>query len=61
MCIAKPSWAEADLDEGLGEDEGPAGRELQGKPASEHPDWEPVVMDETWTIVTECHRRTDYC
>lgn len=61
MCIATPSWAEADLDEEIGEDEGPAGIELHGKPASEHPDWEWVVMDETWSIVTEWHRRTDYC
>lgn len=60
MCIAKPTWAKPYLKDDE-EDNGPSGRELQGKPASEHPDWKWVVMDECWTIVHEWHRRMDYC
>jgi hypothetical protein len=57
MCIAIPSWNDED-----GEiSPEAAGVGLQGKPASEHPDWKWVVMHETWMIVTEWHRRTDYC
>ena len=57
MCIAIPSW---DDPNGVNDREA-AGVSLQGKPASEHPDWEWVVIDKTWTIVTEWHRRMDYC
>jgi len=36
-------------------------RDVRSKPASEHPDWKWVVMDETWMIMTEWHRRASYC
>jgi hypothetical protein len=64
MCIAMPFWNKANNDEN--EDGGesghqPVGLQYHGKPASEHPDWEWIVMDETWSIIQEWHRRADYC
>jgi hypothetical protein len=55
MCMIIPQWAD---------ENGPNDEEacrVHSKPASEHPDWKWVVMDETWMIMTEWHRRASYC
>lgn len=55
MCMVIPQWADED---GLDDEEA---RAVHNKPASEHPEWKWVTMNETWLIMTEWHRRTDYC
>ena len=53
-----PPWAAEEL---ALEDDEERGVPVHSKPASEHPDWKWVVMDETWMIMTEWHRRASYC
>lgn len=45
----------------IDEDHEVEGLEFHGKPAAEHPEWKWTLMDQTWSIVTEWQRRTDYC
>ena len=58
MCMVVPPWA---ADELALEDDEDRGVPVHSKPASEHPEWKWVVMDETWMIMTEWHRRASYC
>jgi len=44
MCMIIPQWADKD---GTNDDEA-RGVPVHSKPASEHPEWKWVVMDETW-------------
>jgi hypothetical protein len=51
-----PFWNKENNDEnedGGESGERPVGLQYHGKPASEHPDWEWIVMDETWSIIQE--------
>ena len=50
MCMVVPQWAADEL--ALGDDE-ERGVPVHSKPASEHPEWNWVVMDEAWMIMTE--------
>ena len=50
MCMVVPPWAAEEL---ALEDDEERGVPVHSKPASEHPDWKWVVMDETWMIMTE--------
>lgn len=57
--MIKPPWArDGDGDD---EEEQATGKKVHAKPSSEHPEWQWVVMRQTWLIMTEWHRRTDYC
>lgn len=59
-----------DEDEEEGDNAGESGNEKRDKskdkdmwkkPASDHPDWKWVMMWQTWQIMCDWHRRTDYC
>ncbi|GAB7334943.1 hypothetical protein MBLNU13_g06818t1 [Cladosporium sp. NU13] len=57
MCMVVPQWAD---EFGMNEDDEDRGVPVHSKPASEHPEWKWVVMDETWMIMTGWHRRASY-
>jgi hypothetical protein len=63
MCFAIPNWDKEAIDQDDGGEsvEESIGVKYFGKPASEHPDWKWVMMNETCSIVSEWLRRADYC
>ena len=58
MCMTIPTWNDGTL---AVKDPEAAGKPLQRKPASEHPDWKWVMMYGAWKMVVDWHLRMDYC